>query len=83
MANINLNGSTITFAQDDKLSFNEEEHIYSLDGHKYTSVSNVVGSFFKEFDAEYWSMRKCNGELCTGFNVQVILSLWNSGVIIG
>lgn len=62
MANINLNGSTITFAQDDKLSFNEEEHIYSLDGHKYTSVSNVVGSFFKEFDAEYWSMRKCNGD---------------------
>ena len=42
----NLNGSDITFEQDGKLSFNEAEHIYSLDGvGVFTSVSNVVANF--------------------------------------
>lgn len=62
MINLNLNGSTLTFKQDGLIKFNEAEHIYSVDGiGKLTSVSNVVGSFFKDFDAQYWSMRKCNG----------------------
>ena len=47
MTNINLNGSDITFHQDGKLSFNEEEHRYSLDGvGEFKSVSNIVAMFF-------------------------------------
>lgn len=62
MTNINLNGSDITFQQDGKLSFNEEKHLYSLDGvGELKSVSNVVALFFREFDAECISLRKCNG----------------------
>ena len=61
MTNINLNGSDITFEQDGKLSFNEEAHRYSLDGVDFRSVSNVVGMFFKEFDAVGISLKKCYG----------------------
>lgn len=63
MTNTNLDGSAITFEQDGKLSFNEEEHRYSLDGVEFRSVSNVVGMFFREFDAEGISLKKCNGNV--------------------
>lgn len=63
MKNINLNGSGITFEQDGKLLFNEEEHIYSLEGTgKLTSVSGVVAKFFREFDALGISLKKCFGD---------------------
>lgn len=61
MINTNLNGSDITFEQDGKLSFNEEAHRYMLDGVEFRSVSNVVGMFFREFDAVGISLKKCNG----------------------
>ena len=61
MINKNLNRTDITFEQDGKLSFNEEEHIYSLDGVEMRSVSNVVGMFFREFDALRISLKKCCG----------------------
>ena len=61
MINTNLNGSDITFEQDGKLSFNEEAHRYSLNGVEFRSVSNVVGMFFKEFDAMGISLKKCFG----------------------
>ena len=61
MININLNGSDITFGQDGKLSFDEEAHRYSLDGVEFRSVSNVVGMFFREFDAVGISLKKCCG----------------------
>lgn len=60
MSNINLNGSALTFEQDGKLSFNEAEHIYSLDGvGEFCSVSGVVAMFFREFDAVGISLKKC------------------------
>ena len=62
MINKNLDGSTIEFQQDGKLSFNEEAHRYSLDGVEFRSVSNIVGMFFREFDAEAMSLKKCNGD---------------------
>ena len=63
MTNINLNGSDIVFEQDGKLSFNEEEHRYSLDGvGEFKSVSNIVAMFFREFDAVGISLRKCGGD---------------------
>lgn len=61
MINTNLDGSTITFEQDGKLSFNEEVHRYSLNGVEFRSVSNIVGMFFKEFDALAMSLKKCYG----------------------
>ena len=61
MINRNLNGSDITFEQDGKLSFNEEEHIYSLGGVVFSSVSNIVSKFFREFDAVGISLKKCYG----------------------
>ena len=41
MINKNLNGSDITFEQDGKLSFNEEEHIYSLGGIEFDSKRSI------------------------------------------
>ena len=61
MINKNLNGSDITFKQDGKLSFNEEEHIYSLGGIEFSSVCNIVSKFFREFDALSISLKKCYG----------------------
>ena len=61
MINRNLNGSDITFEQDGRLAFNEEEHIYTLDGIEMRSVSSVVAMFFREFDAVGISLKKCYG----------------------
>ena len=61
MINRNLNGSDITFEQDGRLAFNEEEHIYSLGGVEFSSVSNIVSKFFREFDAVGISLKKCYG----------------------
>lgn len=61
MININLNGSDIVFEQDGKLSFDEEQHRYSLGDVDMRSVSNVVGMFFREFDSVGVSLKKCLG----------------------
>ena len=61
MINRNLNGSDITFEQDGRLAFNEEEHIYTLNGIEMRSVSSVVAMFFREFDAVGISLKKCYG----------------------
>lgn len=57
----NLNGSNISFEQDGKLSFDEEAHRYFIGDIDMRPVSSVVGMFFKEFDAELVSLKKCNG----------------------
>ena len=55
----NINGSALSFPQDNKINFEEASHTYTVTGvGEMTPVSNVVKHFFKEFDAEYWSMRK-------------------------
>lgn len=61
MINRNLNGSDITFEQDGRLAFNEEEHIYTLNGIEMRSVSSIVAMFFREFDAVGISLKKCYG----------------------
>jgi hypothetical protein len=62
MEYMNLNGSELAFEQDGKLLFNEEEHIYTLDGiGRLISVSGVVAKFFREFDAVGISLKKCCG----------------------
>lgn len=63
MCNRNLNGSDITFERDNYIRFEETEHRYTVDGYgEMRSVSSIVALFFKKFDAEYWSLRKCNGD---------------------
>lgn len=59
--NKNLNGSSVSFEQDDMISFDEENHKYKIlnDDSEYTSVSQIVGKFFEPFDAEFWSLKKC------------------------
>ena len=60
MKQINLDGSPLHFVQDDRLQFNVTEHRYKVEGlGELTPVSRVISSFFKPFDAEYWSLRKC------------------------
>ena len=64
MENINLNGAEITFERDKYIEFDEALHQYSVEGHgEMRPVSSIVAKFFREFDAQYWSMRKCNGDV--------------------
>lgn len=57
----NLNGSEVSFRQDKLISFEEVTHTYTVEGiGTMTPVSTVIGKFFKEFDAMYWSLKKCN-----------------------
>lgn len=58
----NLNGSDIEFEQDLRIKFDEEFHRYFLDNDEMTPVSCVISKFFKEFDAMFWSMKKCNND---------------------
>lgn len=60
--NKNINGSDLTFEQDNLISFDEATHTYSVDGKELTPVSNVVSQFFTPFDAERISIRKCHGD---------------------
>lgn len=60
----NLDGSDLVFEQDGKLCFDEGEHRYYIDGiGDLRSVSSIVGMFFKEFDAETISLKKCYGNV--------------------
>ena len=63
MNQYNLNGSNLTFEQDNRITFIEESHRYNVEGiGDMTPVSSVIEKFFKPFDAEYWSRRKCYGD---------------------
>ena len=63
MKNKNLNNSTITFERDELILFDEAEHKYSVTGYgEMRPVSSIVARFFREFDAELWSKRKCQGD---------------------
>ena len=63
MTHRNLNGSSITFQQDCRLSFDEAQHRYTVDDTiEMRSVTKVISQFFKPFDAEYWSLKKCHGD---------------------
>ena len=62
MTHRNLNGSSITFPQDNNIHFEESDHTYTVDGvGNMTPVSSVISMFFTPFDTEYWSLRKCGG----------------------
>lgn len=59
----NINGSDITFPQDELITFEEESHTYTVAGvGNMTPVSTVIAQFFNPFDAEQASLRKCCGD---------------------
>lgn len=64
MKKVNLDGSDLVFPRDERISFEESTHTYLVDGvAEMTPVSSVVSKFFRPFDAVYWSLRKCNGDV--------------------
>lgn len=63
MKKINIDGSALSFEQDGRINFEEEAHVYTVDGVQMTPVSSVIASFFKPFDAETLSLRKCRGDI--------------------
>ena len=55
----NLDNSSLYFPQDERISFQEEGHIYLLDGtRQLTPVSIVYSKYFTPFDSDYWAERK-------------------------
>ncbi len=46
------------FEQDAHIRFDAAQHVYTVDGIQYKSVSSVVSDLFPEFDTEYWSLIK-------------------------
>lgn len=64
MIKTNLNGSSLFFPQDARLHFEEQTHTYTVDGvGELQSVSHIISQFFKPFDAEAISLRKCHGNV--------------------
>ena len=52
----NLDNSDLYFPQDERISFQEEGHIYLLDGKRQlTPVSSVYSKYFKPFDTDKWA----------------------------
>ena len=44
---------------DSRISFDEKEHNYFVDGEKINfSVTAIIDKFFVEFDSGYWAKRK-------------------------
>ena len=49
---------------DKRISFNAEGHHYIVDGNRIKhSVSQLIKTFFPEFDSEYWSRMKAKERL--------------------
>lgn len=55
------------------IEFNEEAHIYTMNGTNPPSVSSILKKYYEPFDEEYWSNRKAQ-EL--GVPVEDILKQW-------
>ena len=60
MSNLKIN----IHPNDKRISFNAEEHYYMVDGNRIKhSVSQLIETFFPEFDSEYWSRMKAKERL--------------------
>lgn len=51
--------------RDSFIQFEPEEHVYTVRGTRYQSVTNFLSGFFPQFDTEYWAQRKAAAEHCT------------------
>lgn len=71
----NLDGSTLSFDRDKRISFKEEGHIYTLDNDTHLkSVTTLIGDFFEPFDAIKWSKRKAPS---LGITPEHLRDQWN------
>ena len=60
MSNLKIN----IHPNDKRISFNSKEHNYMVDGNRIkNSVSQLIETFFPEFDSEYWSRMKAKERL--------------------
>ena len=60
--------------RDKRINFNEENHIYTIDGNKNAkSVTQLISEFFPKFDKNYWAN---NESRKTGEKVEDILKRW-------
>lgn len=60
-------------ARDSKITFDEQTHIYTLDGTNIQSVTNFVKNSFPQFDAEFHAKKQAEK---TGQSVEEILRIW-------
>lgn len=71
----NLDNSDLYFPQDERITFEEEGHIYLLDGkRRLTPVSSVYSRYFKPFDSKKWAERKAEGLPITAAQ---LMEQWN------
>ena len=60
MSNLKIN----IHPNDNRISFNAEQHYYSVDEVRIKySVSQLIDAFFPKFDSEYWSRMKAKERL--------------------
>ncbi len=44
--------------RDERLHFDAREHVYTIDGQVFRSVTTIVEDQFEKFDADYWAEKK-------------------------
>ncbi len=59
--------------RDARLQFDAENHVYSINGQVFKSVTNLVSECFAQFDADYWSQRKAPG---MGMKPEALKEMW-------
>lgn len=59
--------------RDEAITFNEEEHIYTVHGKELISVTTLITKFFKEFDTDFWAKKKADER---GVTPDVIKAEW-------
>lgn len=63
------------FEQDCHITFDATQHIYTIDGIQYRSVSSVISDLFPEFDTEKWAeIKACE----RGVPTQKVIEEWDS-----
>lgn len=70
-----LYNKTNAFEQDRHIKFDATQHIYTIDGIQYRSVSSVISDLFPEFDTEKWSTIKARER---GVSPQKVVEEWDS-----
>ena len=60
--------------RDNRIFFDEENHIYTIDKNKKAkSVTELISEFFPKFDKEYWAKKESQK---TGENIKDIIKRW-------
>lgn len=70
-----LYNKTNAFEQDSHIKFDASQHIYTIDGIQYQSVSSVISDLFPEFDTGKWSAIKASER---GVPQQQVIEEWDS-----